>query len=222
MKWRQLFISPVGRKIVMGFTGLFLILFLIVHVTINACIFLNDHGETFNAVAHFMGTNILIHFLELGLFVGLILHIVQGWMLWSSNSKKRPVKYAVWGAKANSHWYSRSMGLLGTLIFIFLVIHLANFWVPNRYNYVVHGEELNLFERMKVVFSHPVVVLIYLGGLVSLSYHLMHGFQSAFRTFGMNSRRYIPIVKGIGVAFAIIVPMLFALMPILLYFKVIS
>jgi len=64
--------------------------------------------------------------------------------------------------------------------------------------------------------------LIYLGGLVSLSYHLMHGFQSAFRTFGMNSKRYIPIVKAIGVAFAIIVPVLFALMPILVYFKVIS
>ncbi|MCL6524012.1 MAG: succinate dehydrogenase cytochrome b subunit [Thermoflavifilum sp.] len=222
MKWRQLFISPVGRKIVMAFTGLFLILFLVVHVTINACIFLNDHGKTFNAVAHFMGTNILIHFLEIGLFVGFILHIIQGWMIWASNSKKRPVKYAVWGASANSHWYSRSMGLLGTLIFIFLVIHLANFWVPNRYHYITQGEELNLFERMKLIFSSPIIVLIYLGGLVSLSYHLMHGFQSAFRTFGMNSKRYIPIVRGIGIAFAIIVPVLFALMPILVYLKVIS
>jgi succinate dehydrogenase cytochrome b subunit len=222
MNWKQFFVSPVGRKFVMGFTGLFLIAFLIVHCSINACIFFNDHGQTFNAVAHFMGTNVIMHILEVGLFAGLILHIVQGLSLWRFNSKKRPVRYEVWHANENSKWYSRSMGLLGTLILIFLVVHLANFWAPNRYDYFIHGEDMNLFERMKNTFSNPLIVIIYLLGLISLSYHLMHGFQSAFRTFGMNSKKYVPAVKAIGMAFSIIVPLIFALMPVLMYFGVIA
>jgi succinate dehydrogenase / fumarate reductase cytochrome b subunit len=201
---------------------LFLILFLIVHCSINACIFFNDNGETFNTVAHFMGTNVIMHILEAGLFAGILLHIFQGLLLWSKNSKKRPVKYELWHANENSKWYSRSMGLLGTLILIFLIIHWANFWGPNRYHYVVYGEELNLYQMMKDTFSNPVLVIIYLLGLISLSFHLLHGFQSAFRTFGMNSRKYMPAIQGIGTAFAIIVPVIFALMPILMYFSVIS
>ncbi|HEY6083432.1 MAG TPA: succinate dehydrogenase cytochrome b subunit [Chitinophagaceae bacterium] len=224
MNWKQFFLSSIGKKLIMSFTGLFLISFLIVHCSINFCIFVPDHGKTFNAVAHFMGTNWIVHILELGLFAGIILHAVQGLLLWSLNRKKRPVKFAVQakGRGATSTWYSRSMGLLGTLILIFLIIHLSNFWGPNRYSQIARGHELNLFDRMKELFSNGWLVIIYIAGLISLSWHLMHGFQSAFRTLGMSSHRYIPIVKGIGIAFSIIVPVIFALMPVSFYFGIVN
>ncbi|MHB1921808.1 MAG: succinate dehydrogenase cytochrome b subunit [Chitinophagaceae bacterium] len=222
MDWKQFFTSAVGKKVIMAFTGFFLISFLVVHCTINSCIFLNDHGQTFNQVAHFMGTNWIVHFMELGLFLGIILHIVQGLLLWNSNQKKRPIPYSLNRPQENSKWYSRSMGLLGTLLLIFLIIHLSNFWAPNRYNYIFHGHEDNLFQKMKLVFSHGWLVILYLLGLISLSFHLLHGFQSAFRTFGLNSKRYVPIIRGIGTVFSILVPVLFALMPVLIYFQVIQ
>lgn len=221
MNWKQFFLSSAGKKLIMSFTGLFLISFLVVHCSINFCIFVPDHGETFNSVAHFMGTNWIVHILELGLFIGILAHIVQGLLLWRSNRQKRPVRYAVSRASENSKWYSRSMGLLGTLILIFLIVHLSNFWGPNRYSQVVNGRELNLFDRMKDLFSHGWLVLIYIAGLISLSWHLMHGFQSAFKTLGMSGKRYVPIVKGIGIAFSIIVPLIFALMPLSVYFKLV-
>ena len=117
MAKNNFFTSSIGKKVIMGLTGLFLISFLIVHVGINSLIFVNifdpsDAGATFNAAAHFMSHNYVIRVLEIGLFVGLIAHIVQGILLTLENKKKRPVAYAVIDGKANSKWYSRSMGLL--------------------------------------------------------------------------------------------------------------
>ncbi|MBX9732589.1 MAG: succinate dehydrogenase, partial [Chitinophagaceae bacterium] len=129
MTWKQVFTSSVGKKLVMGLTGISLILFLIVHASLNACIWANDGGEMFNHAAHFMGSNVVPRILEIGLFGGIILHIFQGYLLTLENRKKRSVGYAVSYADG-SKWYSRSMGLLGTLILLFLVIHLAHFWFP--------------------------------------------------------------------------------------------
>ena len=133
MTWKHFFTSSIGKKLIMGLTGLFLISFLIVHCTINAMIFYNDGGQTFNHWGHFMGSNIFIRTFEIGLFAGLILHSVQGLVLWRQNAKARPVKYAVNKPQANSKWYSRSMGLLGTLLLLFLVLHMYHFWVPSRF-----------------------------------------------------------------------------------------
>src|SRR5688572_1414849 len=117
--------SSLGKKVVMGATGLFLISFLLVHCFINALIFFNDGGLTFNIGAHFMGTNWLIRAMELVLFFGLVLHIVQAAVLTRENQKARPVGYDKPGGSVSSSWYSRSMGLLGTLLLMFLIIHLA-------------------------------------------------------------------------------------------------
>ena len=134
-----IFKSSIGKKIVMGLTGLFLISFLLVHCGINACIFLNDNGETFNKAAHFMGTNLFIRTAEIGLFLGLLIHIIQGLVLTYENNKKRPIKYAVNAGNQNSKWYSRSMGLLGTLLLIFLIIHMGDFWTHSRVPGLVGG-----------------------------------------------------------------------------------
>jgi len=216
--------SSLGKKYAMGITGLFLISFLIVHCGINALIFYNDGGETFNLASHFMGTNIIIRTMEIVLFIGIIWHIVQSLLLTVQNNKARSVKYDQYDGKANSKWYSRWMGLLGTLILIFLIIHLKHFWVETRFTHLdqppmlIDGKEYeNLYAEMLAVFQNPVVVLIYILGNISLAYHLMHGFQSAFQSLGLEHKTYTPIIKTTGVLFSIIIPFVFIMMPVSIY-----
>lgn len=201
----------------MSLTGFFLISFLVVHASINGMIWFNDGGKTFGIYAHFMGTNFIVHFLEAGLFAGLILHIVDGLLLWKQNRDARPVKYAYNQPQTNSKWYSRSMGILGTLILMFLIVHLRNFWGPNRLNQVTTGEELDLFVMMQEHFESIWMVLLYVASCFALFWHLLHGFKSAFQSLGLNNIKYNATIEMIGIAFAIIVPTVFALMPISMY-----
>lgn len=213
-----LFTSSIGRKVLMAVTGISLVAFLLVHCGINACIFFNDGGETFNAAAEFMSHNWLIRTAEVGLFGGLLIHIVQGLSLALSNQTKRKEKYAAHAGDANSKWYSRSMGILGSLLLIFLVMHLKHFWVVSRFTDAIQETAgSTLFDEMKSVFADPLPVIIYVIGCISLAYHLLHGFQSAFQSLGINHPVYTPIVKSVGAAFSIIVPLLFATMPIAMH-----
>lgn len=214
--------SSIGQKFIMGITGLFLISFLVVHCSVNALIFVNDGGETFNKVAEFMGANIIIRTMEIVLFIGIIWHIVQALVLTLQNQKARPHKYEVTNGNANSKWYSRWMGLLGTLLLMFLIIHLKHFWVVSRFtDHITSGEE-TLFEEMKEVFENPLIVVLYVAAMFSLTYHLLHGFQSAFQSLGLNHKKYFPLIKNIGFWFSIIVPLIFALMPIAMLMGVIK
>jgi succinate dehydrogenase / fumarate reductase, cytochrome b subunit len=210
--------SSLGRKLIMAVTGLSLIAFLLVHCGINACIFLNDGGHTFNEAAEFMAHNLFIRVAEVGLMAGFIIHIVDGLMLWKSNTDKRPVKYAVVKGEANSTWYSRSMGLLGSLLLIFLVIHLRHFWVVSRFTDEITGGHTTLFAEMQEVFVNPFPVALYVLGCISLAYHLLHGFQSAFQTMGWNHPKYTPFIKSLGAGFSILIPLIFAAMPIAMHF----
>jgi succinate dehydrogenase / fumarate reductase cytochrome b subunit len=217
MNWKAAFSTAIGRKLLMGATGLFLITFLVVHCYINAQVFYNDGGASFNPLAHFMGTNFIIHIIEIGLFVFLIWHTILGLLLWSQNMKRRTTKYAVSAGNKTSKWYSRSMGILGTLILLFLVVHLNNYWGPNRFSQVTMHGEIDLFSKMADHFSNPIMVLIYVFGCFALAWHLVHGFYSAFQTFGLTTNRYKGMIRTMGVAFAIIIPLIFALMPIWFY-----
>lgn len=219
MTWKQLFISSLGKKFIMGLTGLFLISFLIVHVGVNACIFVNDQGEAYNTAAHFMSHNWVLRIVEIGLFAGLLVHILQGLLLWKQNSGARPINYKVNAANENSRWYSRSMGLLGTLLLFFLIIHISKFFIDTKIALYSGDQPHNLFEEMKEEFSKWWVVVIYLIGVISLFWHLLHGFQSAFQTFGINHKKYTPIIKSIGIFYCVVVCLLFALMPIAFYLK---
>jgi len=220
MKWLiDLFSSSLGRKLLMALTGLFLISFLVIHCTINAMIFYNDSGETFSYWGHFMGTNPIIRTLEIGLVAGFLIHIFQGLSLWRANHAARPVKYSVSKGPANSTWYSRSMGMLGTLLLLFLILHTSHFWIPNRAHQFTQGEELPLYKMMFDVFSNPWIVFFYVIGCVSLFWHLLHGFASAFQSMGLNHLKYNGIILFVGTAFSIIVPFIFALMPIAIYFR---
>jgi succinate dehydrogenase cytochrome b subunit len=224
MTWKQVFTSSVGQKITMALTGIFLILFLVVHVGVNACIWFNDGGQVFNRAANFLGENVVPRILEIGLFLFIILHIVQGLMLEAQNLSRRGVGYKIDYGNRGSKWYSRSMGLLGTLILLFLIIHLIDFWIPSRFGIMPEttlsdGKQVhNLYSLMQVRFQEWWIVLIYVLGCISLAYHLMHGFYSAFKTVGVHNKRYLVLIRGTGYLFSIIVSLGFAMMPISFYF----
>ena len=225
MKWSELFTSSVGKKFVMGLTGISLIAFLVVHVGINACIWAGDGGEMFNKAANFMGATVVIRILEVGLFAGIFLHLIQGLMLEFQNRSKRSVGYQVPMGNKGSKWYSRSMGLLGTIILLFLIIHWKQFWIPSRFlempeaTYGSNAPIHDLFSVMKDTFTQPWVVVVYVLACISLAYHLLHGFQSAFRSLGVYNNRYLRLINGFGVGFSIIVPLAFAMMPVSMYFN---
>lgn len=222
MTWKQVFTSSIGKKLVMGLTGISLILFLVVHVGLNACIWAMDGGEMFNRAANFMGSNIIPRILEVGLFGGIFLHIIQGYMLTLQNRNKRSVGYEV-GYGEGSKWYSRSMAILGTLLLLFFIMHWKQFWIPSRFTgmeevQLPNGKMVhNLFALMKDTFQDLWVVILYVIGCISLGYHLAHGFQSAFRTLGVHNKRYNIMISSIGYGFAIIVPLAFAMMPVSFY-----
>jgi succinate dehydrogenase / fumarate reductase cytochrome b subunit len=211
--------SSLGKKLLMATTGLFLISFLLVHCSLNALIFLNDGGAAFNEGAEFMGQNPVIRTMEIVLFAGLLLHIFDGLRLWFDNKSKRPIAYAKVDGAANSKWYSRSMGLLGTLLLLFLILHLKHFWYFSRLTTGL--EDHTLFAEMQSVFTNPVVVVVYVLGCISLGYHLLHGFQSAFQSMGWNHPKYTPGIKAVGAFLSIVIPAVFAAMPVAFYFHLI-
>ena len=215
----------------MGLSGLFLISFLVIHVGVNSCIFNdlsffdpNDNGRMFNKAAHFMGSSILIRIIEVGLFLGFFVHIIQGYVLEVQNRFRRDVGYKVKMGTYGSTWYSKSMGLLGTLLLLFLIMHISHFWIPSRITQTLEPvrygdmEAHNLFARMVEVFQNPWIVVLYVAGCISLAWHLLHGFQSAFRTLGLHNKKYIGIIHVTGVVFSIVVPLLFAMMPVSIHF----
>ncbi len=224
MTWKQVFTSSIGQKITMALTGISLILFLVVHVSVNACIWFNDGGQIFNGAANFLGENAVPRILEVGLFLFLILHIVQGLVLEAQNRSRRGVGYAIDYGNRGSTWYSRSMGLLGTLLLLFLIIHLIDFWIPSRFGVMpettlADGKQVhNLYSLMQIRFQQGWIVIIYVLGCISLLYHLLHGFYSAFKTAGVYNKRYLILIRWAGYLFSIIVSLGFAMMPVSFYF----
>ncbi|RYY40678.1 MAG: succinate dehydrogenase [Chitinophagaceae bacterium] len=233
MKWSHFFTSAVGRKFVMALTGIFLISFLLIHVALNACLFndlswFNEHdnGSMFNRAAHFMGNSLIIRILEFGLFAGFIVHIVQGYVVEARNRSRRSKGYQVSLGSRGSKWYSRSMALLGTLILLFLIVHVAHFWVPSRITHDLEEASYrnntvqvhNLFLRMYEVFQQGWVVILYLLGVGSLTFHLFQGFHSAWRSLGVHNRKYLAMLQSLGYVFTVVVCVLFALMPLSMYF----
>lgn len=209
----------------MALTGLFLIVFLIVHAGINACIWANDGGVMFNKAAHFMGSTVVIRIAEIGLFLGIFLHIIQGYMLEMQNRSKRKLGYAVPMGNKGSKWYSRSMALLGTILLMFFILHWWHFWVPARFighpelteTTIGNVEMHDMYNLMQYTFQQAWVVIVYVLACISLCWHLVHGFQSAFRTVGVSNSKYLTTITNVGIGYAIIISLAFAMMPVSMY-----
>lgn len=211
--------SSLGRKLVMALTGLFLIVFLVVHLIGNIQLLYGDGGEAFNAYAKFMTSNPLIKTTSYLLYSFFIIHIVWSIILTAKNKSSRPVGYAVTKGSANSVWASRNMGILGTVILIFLIIHLRNFWYEMHWGDIPVDAAGNkdLYSVVNAAFGEWWYVAIYVVCMIGLAFHLSHGFASAFQTLGLNHKKYTPLIKGIGVAYAILIPLAFAAIPVIMF-----
>jgi succinate dehydrogenase / fumarate reductase cytochrome b subunit len=214
--------SSLGQKFIMSITGFFLISFLIVHLTGNLLLFKGDSGAAFNAYAHFMSTALIIRAFEIILVLGFILHIYTAWILTRHNKKTRPQPYYYNRPDANSSWFSRNMGFIGSIVLIFLVIHLYNFWFQYKFDTEIPlaagTDYKDMYWLMQTVFIQEWWFgILYIVAMVFLGFHLIHGFESAFQSFGLYHKKYTPLIQKLGLLFAIVVPAGFAMMPISIY-----
>ena len=211
------FSTTIGRKFIVSLTGLFLVSFLIVHLSGNLLLLKGDNGEAFNEYAHFMGTNPIIRTMEIVLFGGIILHIFTALKHTLHNRRSRPVGYKVNKKSPQTTNYGRFMAISGTIVLIFLILHLVNFWIPHRFG--VMGEVASLYQRVVNLFEQPGYVAFYVLSMGLVGYHLAHGFQSAFQTLGLQVNKSLGgVIQGIGYLFAVILPIGFALIPLLMFF----
>ncbi|MDB4438858.1 succinate dehydrogenase cytochrome b subunit [bacterium] len=230
MRWITEFLtSSIGKKLVMSLTGLFLISFLIVHLLGNLQLLISDNGKSFNIYAHFMSTNPLIKVISIGLYAGILLHAIQGILIALQNKKAKGSKYAV-NTNANGSWISKNMALLGTFILFFLCVHMGDFWYKVKFTDTlemitypgVDYQVKDVFKRVAVAFENIWIVIIYLVGLVALGLHLIHGFQSAFTSLGLQHKKYTPIINIIGILFSVGISLAYAVIPLIMYFSKLS
>jgi succinate dehydrogenase / fumarate reductase cytochrome b subunit len=213
MNWfLKSFTYSIGKKIIMSLTGLFLVTFVIEHVTANFLLFANDNGVSYNEYSHFMSTNIFIKIIEYILFACLIFHAVDGIIIWSQNRRARPQGYVMDKGSPGTFWTSRNMIISGSLVLLFLIIHLGTFFVPYR----ITGTVDNLFERVHEEFKNPFFTGFYVFSMIMLALHLHHGFASAFQTIGFRSPKYYGAIKFLSVFLSIVICAGFASQP--LYF----
>lgn len=225
MSWLTKFLtSSIGRKLIMSLTGLFLILFLVVHLAGNLQLLISDQGQAFNGYAYMMTHNPLIKVISYGNYFFILLHAIQGIVIALANRKAKGSKYAV-NTNVTASWSSKNMALLGTLILAFICIHMGDFWFKMKFTdqlalVPVEGMDVqvkDLYTQVKNTFSTWWLVLIYLVGLATLAFHLWHGFQSAFQTLGINHKKYTPFIHSIGKIFSIVIPVGFAIIPIIYF-----
>jgi succinate dehydrogenase / fumarate reductase, cytochrome b subunit len=204
------FSSSVGRKLLMGLSGLFLCSFLVIHLAINLFLFKSDEGRTFDVYAEFMATYPFIRPLEIVLFAGFLLHALIGTMLWLANRRARPVPYAANKPGENSSLVSRLAFVTGSVVAVFLVVHINTFFIRSRF--LSEGE--TMYELVTDAFAHPLYVAFYVIALGFLAFHLRHGFQSAFQTFGLRNPKFQRLIDLIAILFWLIVPLGFAAIPV--------
>jgi succinate dehydrogenase / fumarate reductase cytochrome b subunit len=216
------FTSSVGKKFIMSITGIFLMLFLIVHLTVNSLLMVGS--DTFNEAAHFMTTNSVIRIIEPILGLGFIIHIIYSAYITLQNQRQRPVHYKRTDRRESTSWPSRNMFILGGFILIYLVIHLSNFYWKVKFGQVdtvmVNGTEMhNLYNLVANLFQNWWWYdAIYILGALFLGLHLSHGFWAAFQSLGWSNDLWRRRLKRIAYVFAVIMGVGFSSIPV--YFLV--
>ncbi len=215
--------SSIGKKFLMSLSGLFLILFLAVHATLNSLLLVGP--EAYNLGANFMSTNPFVRVMEPLLALGFIIHILYALWIEISNLNKRGVKrYAVAVRRHQSTWSSRNMIWLGLIILTFLAIHLANFFWKVKFGHMpevtYNGQTMHdTYTLVVSLFQANIWIdILYLIGAIALGLHLHHALWSAFQTLGWSNDRWRKIWGVIGDIYAIIIALIFGLIPWYFYF----
>ncbi|MCX5796663.1 MAG: succinate dehydrogenase cytochrome b subunit [Elusimicrobia bacterium] len=209
MRWLFDFLnSSMGKKVTVGLAGLCLVGFLVPHLCGNLILFWGM--PQFNAYAHFLQTNPLTPLAELGLLaIGLVHAIVTLYARWQ-NWQARPVAYEMSVSKGGRTIGSITMLYTAIMVALFLIVHVATF----KYGWRSAFRDEELFQRVMEFFANPWMAAFYVLALAGLGLHLSHGFWSAFQTLGLDHPKYTPLIKIVGVLFAIVVAGAFAAIPI--------
>lgn len=216
-----------GRKFLMGVTGLFLILFIAVHLTINLLLIFDDTGVLFNSAVYFMGTNRIVKILEPLFGLGFFIHILWSFYLEYHNYRARPAVYNKKKFNIKNTWASRNMLIIGLLVLFFLVIHIMNFfWVINfnpgvLQKVTIGGVEMkDSYTLVADLFKNSITydILYILAGIL-LGLHLSHGFWSAFQTLGLTQKHRLNRLQLLSRIYAIIVAAGFSVIPLYFLFK---
>ena len=209
--------SSITKKIWMSLLGLFLMFFLVVHLGINLCLLRSD-PTWFNDAAHFMGTNYIVKVLEVVLFGGFILHILFGIVLQLRNWRSRPVRYLV-NPQTDTPWFSKYMIYTGGIVFIFLVIHLMDFyliklgWKGSPIPSLPNGHP-DFYNLARWLFTQPGYSVFYILMFMVLGVHLYHSFRAAFQSLGLNHKTYNTFLDVFGIVFSIVIPLGYIVIPI--------
>ena len=210
----------------MALTGLFLCLFLIVHLSANCLLLLPEEmaQEYYNGYSTFLRENPLIKVIAYLLYLSILLHVIYAVIITIRNRKAKPTRYAVNQSSANSTWASQNMGWLGGLVLIFIVIHLVNFWariklgMGEAVGYDAQGNK-DIYEVTYSLFQNIYYVLFYTVLMVPLGLHLYHGLESGFKTLGFYHRKGLKVLAKVALAYAIIISLGFGIIPLIVYLK---
>ena len=222
--------SSIGRKVVMALSGLFLLIFLVQHLVINLLSVINP--DSFNTTSHFMGTNPVVQFVAQPILIGgILIHYLMGIILTIKNKKARPVSYIADNQSANSSWVSRNMIITGIMIFLFLILHMGDFWIHeitvkffgdkswDVVGFIDGTEEFRYWEELHNTMANPIRVGVYSLAFLFLGLHLAHGFASTFQSVGFRDGRFTPALEKFGKGYSVVVPLLFTMIAWCHYFN---
>ena len=219
----NIFTASIGKKLMMALAGLFLVLFLLVHLGINLTLILFESPRIFNIAAHFMASNYLIKIFEIVLFGGILLHILYGLIVQIQNWLARPKRYKV-DNYAQTSFFSKFMIHTAVIVLTFITIHLVDFYFRSKFGHIQEvtyegGKQIHDMGSLVVAkFQVPGFVIFYIASFLFLGFHLLHGFQSAFQTLGLNHKVYTPLIKLLGIAYSFLVVAGFTAIPVIIYF----
>jgi succinate dehydrogenase / fumarate reductase cytochrome b subunit len=219
----SIFTSSIGKKLLMSMAGIFLVTFLLVHMGINLLVIIFDDPMVYNKAAHFMSTNVLIKIFEIVLFGGILLHIIYALILQIQNWIARPRRYSK-ANYSNTSFFSKFMIHTAIIILVFLSIHFVDFYFKAKFG---HGETVLVDGVQYHDFATEIVdkfkilpfVVFYIAAFIFLGFHLVHGFQSAFKTLGLENKRYTPAIQVLSIVYSVVVVGGYSIIPLMIYFS---
>lgn len=215
--------SQVGRKILTGITGVLLVLFVIGHLLGNLQL-LNPDPEPFNAYGQFLhGFGLLFYAVEIGLALTILVHAFIGISIWRKKKNARKNGYAVQKSKGGSSKQSlasRTMIITGSVLLIFLVIHIIQFRFGGAEMVDIGGKPAHdLHTLVMETFSNIGWVIFYVGVMLLLSFHLRHGVWSAIQSLGAMKPRWSKGIYTLAFLLGILLAIGFLILPVVIYVR---
>jgi len=214
------------RKSILALTGLFLCIFLVVHLSANALLLLpQDTAQPlYNSYSTTLRENPLITVIAYLLYLSIVLHALYALLITIRNRKSKPQRYAINHQKENSSWASQNMGILGILILIFIAVHLANFWARIKLGIgaevgIDEAGNKDVYEVTYSLFQNPYYVAFYTLLSAPLAFHLYHGLKSAFKTLGFYHKKGLQVLAKVSLVYALIMGVGFGIIPLVVFFK---